>query len=391
MKILIKNVEMVDATGRRLGKLLIEDGKIKKLYPEKENPNSEYDQEIDGRGNLLLPGFIDMHCHLRDPGYEYKETMETGMQAALKGGFTTLVAMANTNPIMDEAASLKANLDKAEGLRLCKLIQVAALTKAFNDMDLVDIKSLCPLTNVFSNDGVSILNPDMMVAGLKASTEYDFILLTHCQPETELVRRDVKLLEENGGHLHVCHISKKDTVELIREAKEKGLDISCEVTPHHIFAAALDYKVNPPFRTYPDRYALIVGIKDGIIDMCGTDHAPHSEEDKLKGAPGINNFEMAFAMYYTVFDQNGISLEKLSDMLSNAPAKRLGIKAGLIKEGYPADLVLVDVNWEGKINPQEFVSKSKNNPFGSETLKGKVMMTMVKGEIKYDDNRSALS
>lgn len=391
MKILIKNVEMVDATGRRLGKLLIEDGKIKKLYPEKENPNSEYDQEIDGRGNLLLPGFIDMHCHLRDPGYEYKETMETGMQAALKGGFTTLVAMANTNPIMDEAASLKANLDKAEGLRLCKLIQVAALTKAFNDMDLVDIKSLCPLTNVFSNDGVSILNPDIMVAGLKASTEYDFILLTHCQPETELVRRDVKLLEENGGHLHVCHISKKDTVELIREAKEKGLDISCEVTPHHIFAAALDYKVNPPFRTYPDRYALIAGIKDGMIDMCGTDHAPHSEEDKLKGAPGINNFEMAFAMYYTVFDQNGISLEKLSDMLSNAPAKRLGIKAGLIKEGYPADLVLVDVNWEGKINPQEFVSKSKNNPFGSETLKGKVMMTMVKGEIKYDDNRSALS
>jgi len=391
MKILIKNVEMVDATGRRLGKLLIEDGKIKKLYPEKENPNSEYDQEIDGRGNLLLPGFIDMHCHLRDPGYEYKETMETGMQAALKGGFTTLVAMANTNPIMDEAASLKANLDKAEGLRLCNLIQVAALTKAFNDMDLVDIKSLCPLTNVFSNDGVSILNPDIMVAGLKASTEYDFILLTHCQPETELVRRDIKLLEENGGHLHVCHISKKDTVELIREAKEKGLDISCEVTPHHIFAAAIDYKVNPPFRTYPDRYALIAGIKDGMIDMCGTDHAPHSEEDKLKGAPGINNFEIAFAMYYTVFDQNGISLEKLSDMLSNAPAKRLGIKAGLIKEGYPADLVLVDVNWEGKINPQEFVSKSKNNPFGGETLKGKVMMTMVKGEIKYDDNRSALS
>lgn len=391
MKTLIKNVEMVDADGRRFGKVLIEDGKIKKVYKEKGNVKTVYDQEIDGQGYLLMPGFIDMHCHLRDPGYEYKETMETGMQAALKGGFTTLVAMANTKPFMDEAAPLKVNLDKAQALQLCNLIQVAALTKEFNDSDLVDIESLRPLTNVFSNDGVSIVNPDMMVAGLKSSIEHDFILLTHCQPETELVRRDVKLLEEMGGHLHVCHISKKDTLELIGEAKAKGLDITCEVTPHHIFASAMDYKVNPPFRTYPDRRALIEGIKDGVIDMCGTDHAPHSEEDKLKGAPGINNFEMAFAMYYTVFEQNGIGLEKLSDMLSYAPAKRLGLKAGLIKERYPADLVLVDLNWEGKINPKEFVSKSKNNPFGGETLKGKVMMTMVKGEIKYDDNRPALS
>ena len=391
MKTLIKNIEMVDADGRRFGKVLIEEGKIKKVYKEKGNVKTAYDQEIDGRGYLLMPGFIDMHCHLRDPGYEYKETIESGMQAALKGGFTTLVAMANTKPVIDEVAPLKANLDKAEELQLCNLIQVAALTKAFNDAELVEIEPLRPLTNVFSNDGVSIMNQDIMVAGLKASSEHDFILLTHCQPETELVGRDVKLLEEVGGHLHVCHISKKDTLELIVKAKEKGLDITCEVTPHHIFASAMDYKVNPPFRTYPDRRALVEGIKAGVIDMCGTDHAPHSEADKQKGAPGINNFEMAFAMYYTVFDQNGISLEKLSDMLSNAPAKRLGIKAGLIKEGYPADLVLVDVNWEGKINPQEFVSKSKNNPFGSETLKGKVMMTMVKGEIKYDDNRSALS
>jgi len=391
MKTLIKNVEMVDANGRRFGKVLIEDGKIKKVYKEKGTVKTAYDKEIDGRGYQLMPGFIDMHCHLRDPGYEYKETMETGMQAALKGGYTTLVAMANTKPIIDEAEALKTNLDKAEALNLCNLIQVAALTKDFNDADLVDLEVLRQLTPVFSNDGVSILNSDIMVAGLKASSEQDFILLTHCQPETELVSRDVKLLEEIGGHLHVCHISKKDTLDLIVEAKEKGLDVTCEVTPHHIFASAMDYKVNPPFRTYPDRRALIEGIKDGSIDMCGTDHAPHSEEDKLKGAPGINNFEMAFAMYFTVFDQNGIGLEKLSLMLSDAPAKRLGLKTGLIKERYPADLVLVDLNWEGKLNPKEFVSKSKNNPFGGETLKGKVMMTMVKGEIKYDDNGQALS
>lgn len=390
MKTLIKNVEIIDAEGQRSGKVLIEDGKIKKVYKEKGVVRAAYDEEIDGEGHALMPGFIDMHCHLRDPGYEYKETMETGMKAALKGGFTALVAMANTKPIIDNVAALKNNLDKAAGLDLCHLIQVAALTKEFGDQELVDFEALRPFTNVFSNDGVSVMNPETMTSGLAASAQNDFILAAHCDPETALVRRDVELLEKTGGHLHVCHISKKETLDAIREAKEKGLDITCEVTPHHLFASAMEYRVNPPFRTYPDRRALIEGIKDGVVDMCGTDHAPHSEEDKFKGAPGINNFEMAFAMYYTVFCQNGIGVEKLSEMLSAAPAKRMGLKAGLIKEKYPADLVLVDLNWEGKINPKHFISKSRNNPFGGETLKGKVLMTMVKGNIKYDDYRSAL-
>jgi dihydroorotase len=389
MKTLIKNVEIIDAEGPRSGKVLIEDGKIKKVYKEKGMVRAAYDEEIDGEGRVLMPGFIDMHCHLRDPGYEYKETMETGMKAALKGGFTVLVAMANTKPIIDNEDALKNNLDKAAELELCQLIQVAALTRDFGDQELVDFETLQPLTNVFSNDGVSVLDAEIMSRGLAASETNNFILAAHCDPETELVKRDIELLEKNGGHLHVCHISKKETLDAIREAKEKGLDISCEVTPHHLFASAMEYRVNPPFRTYPDRRALIEGIKDGVVDMCGTDHAPHSEEDKLKGAPGINNFEMAFAMYYTVFEQNGIDVAKLSEMLSAAPARRLGLKAGLIKEKYPADLVLVDLNWEGKINPKQFISKSRNNPFGGETLKGKVLMTMVKGKVKYD-NRSTL-
>lgn len=390
MKTLITNIEIIDANGRRPGKVLIEEGIIKKVYKENGSVRSAFDEEIDGGGNVLMPGFIDMHCHLRDPGYEYKETMETGMKAALKGGYTSLVAMANTNPIIDNPDDLLKNRDKAAGLNLCQLIQVSALTRNFGDEDLVDFDALRPFTNVFSNDGVSILREEIMIKGLEASTAYDFILLTHCQPETTLVKRDIELLEKAGGHLHVCHISKKETLEAIVLAKAKGLDITCEVTPHHIFASAIEYKVNPPFRTYSDRCALIEGIKDGVIDMFGTDHAPHSEEDKKKGAPGINNFEIAFPMYYTVFEQNGINLEKLSEMLSDAPAKRLGLKAGLIKECYPADLVLVDLNWEGKINPRDFISKSKNNPFGGETLKGKILMTIVKGNIKYDDYRSTL-
>lgn len=390
MKTLITNIEIVDAVGRRSGKVLIEDDRIKKVYKEKGSVRAAFDAEIDGGGNVLMPGFIDMHCHLRDPGFEYKETMETGMKAALKGGFTSVVAMANTKPIMDNSVELQKNLSKAAGLNLCQLIQASALTKDFREDDMVDFETLRPYTNVFSNDGVSVLREDIMIKGLEASIANDFILLTHCQPETPLVKRDVGILEKIGGHLHVCHISKKDTLEAIRGAKNKGLDVTCEVTPHHLFASGMEYKVNPPFRTYPDRRALIEGIKEGVIDMCGTDHAPHSEEDKQKGAMGISNFEIAFPMYYTVFNQNGISLEKLSEMLSHAPAKRLGLKAGLIRERYPADLVLVDLNWEGKIKPKDFISKSKNNPFGGETLKGKILMTIVKGDVKYDDYGSTL-
>lgn len=385
MKILITNVEIVDAMGRRSGKVLVEDEKIKKVYKEKGQVKAAYDIKIDGEGRTLMPGFIDMHCHLRDPGYEYKETMETGMKAALKGGFTTLVAMANTNPIMDNAKDIEKNLTKSKTLNLCELIQVSALTKDFGEEAMVNFEEIRPFTNVFSNDGVSVFREDILTKGLEASIKDDFILLTHCQPETPLVHRDIDLLEKSGGHLHVCHISKKDTLEAIRGAKEKGLDITCEVTPHHIYASGMEYKVNPSFRTHTDRRALIQGIKDGIVDMCGTDHAPHSEEDKKKGSPGINNFEIAFAMYHTVFLQNDIPLEKLSEMMSLAPGKRLGLKAGLIKEHYPADLVLIDESWEGKINPKEFISKSKNNPFGDKTLKGKVIMTMVKGEVKYDN------
>lgn len=386
MKTLITNVEIIDATGRRPGKVLIDDdGKIKKVYKEKGQVKAAHDREIDGQGKVLMPGFIDMHCHLRDPGLTYKEDMETGMKAALKGGFTTLVAMANTKPIMDNAEALKANMDKADALGLCDLVQVCALTKDFSDADLVDFESTREYTNVYSNDGHNVDNEGTMKKGLAASTEYNFILATHCEPETETVERDIALLRETPGHLHVCHISKKDTLDAIKAAKAEGLDITCEVTPHHLYASAMEYKVHPPFRSYPDRRALIEGARDGSIDICGTDHAPHSDEDKLKGAPGINNFETAFAMYYTVFEGAGIPVERLSQMLSEAPAERMGIKAGLVKERYAGDLVLVDLDAEERVDPKAFISKSHNTPFGRELLKGKVLMTFKGGEIAYDN------
>lgn len=385
MKTLITNVELVDATGRRPGKVLIEDGKIKKVYKPKGQVKAEYDREIDGEGKTLMPGFIDMHCHLRDPGLTYKEDMESGMKAAVKGGFTTVVAMANTKPKMDSAEGLKANLEKADELNLCHLIQVCAVTKDFGEDEMVDFEITRGYTNVYSNDGFNINSRDIMKKGLEASKEYDFILATHCEPETAIVERDIELLRETpGAHLHVCHISTEATLEAIKAAKKEGLDITCEVTPHHLYASGMEYKVHPPFRTYPDRRALIEGARDGSIDICGTDHAPHSDEDKLAGSPGINNFETAFAMYHTVFENAEIPLERLSQMLSETPAKRLGLKSGLIKERYPADLVIVDEKAEERVDPKTFVSKSHNTPFGRELLKGKVLMTLKGGEIVYD-------
>lgn len=386
MKTLITNVTLVDSDGTRKGKVLVgDDGKIKKVYKENGQVRAEHDVEIDGQGKILMPGFIDMHCHLRDPGLTHKEDMNTGLHAAVKGGFTTVVAMANTKPVMADADNLKANLEKAEALGLSTLIQVCAVTKDFSDTELVDFESTRPYTCVYSNDGHNIDCAETMKRALEASRDYDFILATHCEPETETVIRDIQLLRETpGAHLHVCHISKKDTLDAIVAAKKEGLDITCEVTPHHVYASAMQYKVHPPFRTYTDRRALIEGCKNGDLDMCGTDHAPHTDADKAAGSPGINNFETAFAMYYTVFSGAGMPLERISQMLSETPAKRLGLKAGLIKERYAGDFVLVDPDCEQRVDPKTFVSKSHNTPFGREWLKGRILMTIKGGEVVYD-------
>lgn len=384
MTTLITNVVLVDATGERPGKVLIEDGLIKKVYKPRGQVKAKYDAEIDGGGKVLMPGFIDMHCHLRDPGLTYKEDMASGMKAALKGGFTTVVAMANTKPVMDNADALEKNLAKAKELNLCDLTQVCAVTKGFGEDELVDFEAARELTQVFSNDGYNLDDETIMAKALKASTEYDFILACHEEPETATVVRDLALQKKHKGHLHICHISKKDTLDAIVSAKEKKQDVTCEVTPHHLYASALEYRVHPPFRTYPDRQALIEGCRSGQVDMCGTDHAPHSAEDKLGGSPGINNFETAFAMYHTVFSGAKIPLSRLSEMLSKAAADRLGLKAGLIAEKYPADLVLVDPQKEWKIDPKTFVSKSQNTPFAGEWLWGEVLMTFKGGQLLYD-------
>lgn len=380
-KLLIKNVRIVDSNKDIKSDLLIEDGKISKINSsiEIENINT-----INGEHYVLMPSFIDLHTHLRDPGLTHKEDLETGQKAALKGGFTVLCPMANTKPVCDNQEIMEYVINKAKDLDLCDIKQVCAITKNLEGDEMIDIKSMRKYTDLFSDDGYTLHNEAIMKDALKLSTELDFKVLTHCQPEFEIVERDLKLLEEVGGNLHICHISLKDTLSEIKKYKDRGYKFTCEVGPHHIYEYGLDYKVNPAFAEEEDMKYLIEGIKEGYIDMIGTDHAPHTEEDKKNGSPGISNIEVAFQMVNKVFYENEISLNKLSEMMSANPAKLLGLNQGLIEEGLRADLVLIDANCDDIIDTSKFISKGKNNPFNGQKVKGKVVMTIRDGRIMYD-------
>lgn len=378
---IIANVEMIDAKRVGIGNVLIRDGII---------VDTDYKGSFKGKmvveasGLTLLPSFIDMHCHLREPGYEYKEDMKSGMTAALHGGFTHLCAMANTNPIIDSRELVRKNKMKSKSLDLCDLTQISALTKRFQN-ELVDYKSIMNESNLFSNDGITIEDENVMKKALGLSESLGFTILTHCDPESEIVKRDLDILNEVGGKLHICHVSEESTVAIIRNAKKKGLRVSCEVTPHHLFNRQEEYKVNPPLRGKDHRQALIRGIIDNTIDICATDHAPHSREDKEMGSPGISNIETAFSMYWKVFYENKISLQRLSEMMSYEPARILGLNSGEIAIGKEANLVLIDRSKEYEMKVVDFVSKSKNNPFNGRQIKGEILMTIKRGEVKYDN------
>ena len=380
--ILFRNVRIVDANKDFKADLLVSNGVISKI-----DENIEIEHEsiniVDGNGYVLMPSFIDLHTHLRDPGLTHKEDLETGQKAALKGGFTVLCPMANTKPVCDNKEVMEYVLNKAKDLDLCDIKQVCAITKNLDGQEMIDIEPMRKYTDLFSDDGYTLFNEEIMENVLRLSSELDFKVLTHCQPEYEIVQRDLKMLKEVGGNLHICHISLEDTLNEIKKYKDEGYKFTCEVGPHHIYGYGLDYKVNPSFAKEEDMRALIQGIKDGYIDMIGTDHAPHTEGDKKAGSPGISNIEVAFAMVNKVFKENNISLNKLSEMMSANPARLLGLSQGLIEEGLRADLVLIDENEIDVIDTRKFVSKGKNNPFNNQKVIGKVIMTIRDGKIAY--------
>ena len=365
----------------------------------------------------IVPGLVDVHVHLREPGFSYKETMATGTAAAARGGYTAVCAMPNLNPVPDSAEHLAAELEAIRRGALIGVYPYGALTVGERGEAMSDIASLAASVAAFSDDGRGVQSEGMMRECMRAVAKTGKILAAHCEVDSLLnggyihdggyarahghrgicsesewreVERDIRLAEETGCAFHVCHVSTKESVTLIREAKRRGADVTAETAPHYLLLTDADlqedgrFKMNPPLRGEADRAALIEGLLDGTIDMIATDHAPHSAEEKSRGleksAMGVVGLECAFAVLYTGLVEKGvITLEKLTELMSAAPARRFKLPGGAIEAGKPADLAVFDTDTEYKIDPAEFASMGRATPFEGWRVKGKCLMTVCAG------------
>ncbi|MCL1914582.1 MAG: dihydroorotase [Eubacteriaceae bacterium] len=383
-RIILKNALIADAFVSTKADVAIQGGLISQVASN--ITPLEKDTICDLEGLCILPGFIDIHAHLRTPGQTHKETFQTGLSAALKGGFTTVCGMANTSPVVDNARLAAINNNDANSLGLAKYIQVGAIGMGLQDKEQVDLDALLPETKVFSNDGLNINSSSFMAHALEESYKRSFLLCAHCEPEAEIIKRDLGLLAETKGNYHICHVSLESSIALVKAAKDAGLVFTVEAAPHHVGSYGMDYAVNPPIGSKADMDSVINAIKGGYIDVLATDHAPHTQEDKDAGVSGINGFETAFGMYWKAFCENGIPLEQYSRMSSFTPAKLLGLSnTGLVQEGYIADLAICDLNKEWIVDSSTFVSKSRNTPFNGWQLHGQIVMAFVEGVLKYDN------
>lgn len=423
MTILLKNGNVIDYASRLNEKMdvLIEDKKIKTI---KKEINESADQVIDCTGLSIIPGMIDMHCHLRQPGFEYKETIETGSKSAVKGGFTTICPMPNTKPTPDSAIVLQEIIDEAKRVNLCNVLPYSSVTKGEKGEELVDFEEMKKAGAIaFSDDGMPVVNSRVMRQAMINADKQGTFVASHCEeksvaagainagevaeqlgvdgvlPEAEeiMAAREIVISETNKVRGHICHISTKTSVAMIRDAKKRGVKITCETCPHYysftvkeVLQSGTNAKMNPPLREEEDRLAIIKGLQDGTIDATITDHAPHSEEEKQKSlasAPnGIIGFETALAASITnLIEPKHISYLDLVRLTSYTPANLLKLETkGQIKEGYDADITIFDPNMEYVYQKESIVSKSKNTPFIGKKLKGKVMYTIVGGRIVYE-------
>lgn len=421
-KILIKNGRLVDPANYIDGKkdILIEDGKIKKVADfivEDEDTNV-----IDADEKAVMPGFIDLHVHLREPGFEYKETIETGSKAAARGGVTSICPMPNTKPVIDSPESVKDLLKRAECSPV-HILPIGACTIGQEGKELADIEGMKDAGIVaLSEDGKSVMDSALFRKSLKEAARLDLPMFSHCEDkalveggvmnkgqkseelglpgitnsvEDVIVARDIIMSKEAGNRLHLCHCSTADSVVLVEMAKKQGLPVSAEVCPHH-FTMSDDeitedngrFKMNPPLRNRADVDALKEGLKTGIMEVISTDHAPHGKEEKdqsmLKAPFGIVGLETSFALGYTeLVDKGVLTLSQLVEKMSVNPAKVLGIDKGNLAPGKAADIVIADITKEYKIDSSKFVSKGKNTPFDGKKVKGRVITTIVDGKIVY--------
>lgn len=394
MDLLIKNANMIDAYESFYGDILITDGIITEIGKE---INKDGIDIIDAKGLTLMPSFIDTHAHFRDPGLTYKEDMESGSRAAAKGGYTGVCLMGNTNPICSNKEVVEYVRNKAKEVGLIDVHQCVSITENFGGKSIEhlnafdDDKELVAITD----DGVGVMDSSIMMKAMEKAKENNWIVMSHAEDKTFskidmriaedlMTIRDLYLAKVTKARLHMAHVSTIDSIEAIRRAKKDGANVTCEVTPHHIGLTTEEsnYRVNPPIRKKEDVNAIIEGIKDGTVDCIGTDHAPHTEEDKAKGAPGMVGLETAFSICYTeLVKKNGISINKLSELMSRNPAKILSMNKGSITIGKDGDLVLVDLNKEIVIDKDKFASKGKNTPFHGRKYFGEVVITIKDGNI----------
>ena len=423
MKTLICGGDVVLPQGIKRADLLLEGNKIVKIA---ENIRREADYKvIDAKGKTVLAGIIDIHVHLREPGFEGKEDIESGSKAAVAGGVTQVCCMPNTDPVCDNAVVVKYILSRASEVNLCKVKPIGAITKGEKGEALAEIGKMAQAGAVaVSDDGRSVMNSLIMRLGMEYASGFNLKCLCHCEDinlvdggvvnegknstltglksspraaEDIMIARDVSLAESLGVPVHICHVSTYSGVDIIRSAKKRGVKVTAETCPHYFILTddiITDFdtvtKVNPPVREEKDRLAIIEGLKDGTLDCIVTDHALHSKKDKAVeynlAAFGMSGIETSFALSYTYLVKSGImSLGELSRLMSANPAKTLGLEGGEIAEGAVADLAIVDLNAKYTIDGNKFISKGKNTPFNGYEVYGKVCCTLVDGEVKYEN------
>ncbi|WP_302153952.1 dihydroorotase [Eubacterium ventriosum] len=424
MTILIKNGRLINPSENldKVMDIFVEDGIIKE---KAETIDRQADTVIDAAGCYVMPGLIDLHVHFRDPGLTYKEDIETGSKAAAKGGFTTVCCMPNTKPVVDNVETVKYIIEKGEKTGLTNVLPVGAVTKNMAGVEITDVEELkkagiCAI----SEDGKSVMNSGVYRKAMKNAAKANVPVLAHCEDinlveggvinlgdksselgvkgisnavEDVIAMRDIMLAKETGATLHLCHCSTKDSVEMVKRAKEEGIKVTAEVCPHHFSMCSDDitsndgnFKMNPPLRAREDMEALIKGLQDDIMDVISTDHAPHSAEEKAKDlehAPfGIVGLETSVALTVTNLVKKGyLTPMQMAAKMSYNPAKVLGIPKGTLDEGKIADITIIDPDKEYTIDVNTFESKGKNTPFDGYKVSGEVEYTILNGKVVYSN------
>ena len=425
MSYLIKNGFILTSTGERVQQDIRVKGKVIQAIGHLEREDGE--EVIDAAGLFVSPGLIDLHVHLREPGGEKKETIETGSKAAARGGYTTIAAMPNTRPVPDTKEQMEWLMNRIEETSSVRVLPYASITTRQIGEEMTDFAALKEAgAFAFTDDGVGIQTAGMMYEAMKQAASLDQAIVAHWEDssliyggcvhageyskanglngipsicESVHIARDVLLAEAANCHYHVCHISTKESVRVVRDAKKAGIRVTAEVSPHHLLLCDTDipgldtnYKMNPPLRGKEDREALIEGLLDGTIDFIATDHAPHTEEEKnetMQRAPfGIVGLETAFPLLYTRFVKTGEwTLKELVDYMTIKPAEAFSLPYGKLEEGHIADITLIDLNKEMAIDKTSFLSKGQNTPFDKLTVSGWPVMTLASGKVVYEEGR----